>query len=170
MKGNSTIRIDYDNVLQQASRLSAIAASCGDVENRLRSAITMLTPAWEGPSGEACRAALQSRISEVRALRSQVEQMAAYIRKVAAEFQEAERRAAAAAGPPPSRALRRRPRPRLRKSSRPPRARPAGPHPSTTSARRCPTLWAARHPPWRTFSKRADREEKHRDPGEKTRG
>ncbi len=97
MKGNSTIRIDYDNVLQQASRLSAIAASCGDVENRLRSAITMLTPAWEGPSGEACRAALQSRISEVRALRSQVEQMAAYIRKVAAEFQEAERRAAAAA-------------------------------------------------------------------------
>lgn len=97
MKGNSTIRIDYDNVMQQASRLSAIAASCGDVENRLRGAITMLTPAWEGPSGEACRAALQSRISEVRALRSQVEQMAAYIRKVAAEFQEAERRAAAAA-------------------------------------------------------------------------
>ena len=97
MKGNSTIRIDYDNVMQQAGRLTAIAASCGDVENRLRSAVTMLTPAWEGPSGEACRAALQSRISEVRALRSQVEQMAAYIRKVAAEFQEAERRAAAAA-------------------------------------------------------------------------
>lgn len=88
----STIRVDYVNARTQAKKLQSAASECEDVVRNLRSLMDRTSSCWEGAAADAFLLALQKRIQEVQKIRDRASGLASQIRRVADEFEEAERR------------------------------------------------------------------------------
>ena len=90
------IHVDYDNARQQARRLRQAADDCDAVVRALQTELSNLSSYWTGAAAEACTAALENRIRDVKALQDDTEQLAAVICRVADTFEEKERQLKAA--------------------------------------------------------------------------
>lgn len=88
----SMIRVDYSNARAQAKKLDSAVAECETTIQRLNTVLTKVPACWEGDSASVFLVATQKRIQEVNKIRDRAEQIAALIRRVADEFEEAERR------------------------------------------------------------------------------
>lgn len=88
----SMIRVDYSNARAQAKKLDSAAAECETAIQRLRAVSNKVPPCWEGGAASAFLAATQKRIQEIQKIRDRAKEMAVLIRRVADEFEEAERR------------------------------------------------------------------------------
>lgn len=87
-----SIRVDYANARAQAKKLQAVASDCDDVVRQLNNAINSVPNCWDGESADAFVLSVQARIKEVRKIGSNAASVAAQIRRVADELEEAERR------------------------------------------------------------------------------
>lgn len=93
----STIRVNYANARAQARKLQKVSSDCDEVVRNLKRALQEVNDCWEGQAADAFCLVLQQRINEVRTIGDEAERLAAQIRRVADEFEAAERRIKAAA-------------------------------------------------------------------------
>lgn len=88
----SMIRVDYSNARAQAKKLDSAVAECETVIRNLNTVVSKLPSCWEGGAANAFLSVTQKRVREIKEIRDRAEKMAALIRRVADEFEEAERK------------------------------------------------------------------------------
>lgn len=88
----SMIRVDYSNARAQAKKLDSAVAECETVIRNLNTVVSKLPSCWEGGAANAFLSVTQKRVREIKEIRDRAEQMAALIRRVADEFEEAEQK------------------------------------------------------------------------------
>lgn len=88
----SMIRVDYDNARTQAKNLDSTIADCEIAIRWLKTALARIPSCWEGDAANIFMEAIQKRIQEIQQIRDRAEQLARLIRRVADDFEEAERR------------------------------------------------------------------------------
>ena len=86
------IRVNYANARAQARKLQKVSSDCDDIVQNLRKALQEVAACWEGQAADAFCLLLQQRINEVQSIGNTAEQLARQIRRVADEFEAAERR------------------------------------------------------------------------------
>lgn len=92
----ATIRVNYAQARACAKKLSNASDECGQMIKRINTVVNGIPASWSGEAATAFSAELQNWRKENKAIEKELDQLAALIRKVADEFEEAERRIEAA--------------------------------------------------------------------------
>lgn len=93
----ATIRVNYAQARACAQKLANAADDCGRMRRSMSTAANGIPSSWTGEAATAFTAELQKWQKESQAIERELDQLAALIRRVADEFEEAERRLQAAA-------------------------------------------------------------------------
>ena len=89
------IRIDYSEAIGEANRLISVANDCHSNNSKIDSLIKLIPTYWQGESANAFIDELQQWKKENDSIRTEANELAYTIKKVADEIRAAERRAIA---------------------------------------------------------------------------